>query len=73
MKVAVIGGGPSGLVALKHIVTAHQLFATDPIEAKLFELEESIGGKFKHHDYEEAEVRSLILILDIRKCTILIV
>ena len=57
MRVAVIGGGPSGLVTLKTLVTAHEFLAgTEPIEAKLFEQEDSIGGTFKHRVYEDAEV-----------------
>ena len=57
MRVAVIGGGPSGLVTLKYLVTAHELFpGTEPIEARLFEQEDSIGGTFKYRAYEDAEV-----------------
>ncbi|KAI9101739.1 dimethylaniline monooxygenase [Phlyctochytrium arcticum] len=53
MKVAVIGGGPSGLVTLKYLLTAHQ-----PIEARLFEKETTIGGTFRHRSYENAELVS---------------
>ena len=57
MRVAVIGGGPSGLVTLKYLITAHEFFPyMEPIEAKLFESEGSIGGTFKHRSYEDAEV-----------------
>jgi len=57
MRVAVIGGGPSGLVTLKYLKTAHEFFPdTEPIEARLFESEDSIGGTFKHRAYENAEV-----------------
>ena len=60
MRVAVIGGGPSGLVTLKTLFTAHEsLPGIDPIEAKLFEQEDSLGGTFKHRVYEDAEVRCL--------------
>ena len=59
MRVAVIGGGPSGLVTLKYLTTAHEFFpGLEPIEAKLFEAEDSIGGTFKYRAYEDAEVRS---------------
>jgi dimethylaniline monooxygenase (N-oxide forming) len=61
MRVVVIGGGPSGLVTLKYLVTAHEFFpGVEPIEARLFEAEDSIGGTFKHRAYEDAEVRSHI-------------
>jgi dimethylaniline monooxygenase (N-oxide forming) len=57
MKVAVIGGGASGLVVLKYLTTAHQYFNIEPIEAILFERESDLGGTFKHRVYEDAEVR----------------
>jgi hypothetical protein len=57
MKVAVIGGGPSGLVTLKYLITAHDFLAIEPIEAHLFESEAQIGGTFRYRTYEEAEVR----------------
>jgi hypothetical protein len=61
MRVAVIGGGPSGLVTLKYLVTAHEFFpGIKPIEARLFEADDSIGGTFKHRAYEDAEVCSHI-------------
>lgn len=57
MRVAVIGGGPSGLATLKYLVTAHEFFpGMEPIEARLFEAEASVGGTFKHRSYEDAEV-----------------
>lgn len=56
MKVAVIGGGPSGLATLKFLITAHQYFDIPPIEARLFEAEETIGGTFAYRVYEDAEV-----------------
>jgi hypothetical protein len=63
MHVAVIGGGPSGLVTLKYLTTAHEFFpGLETIEAKLFEAEDSIGGTFKYRAYENAEVRSHILL-----------
>lgn len=38
MRVAVIGGGPSGLTTLKYLTTAHDFLGDiKPIEAKLFE------------------------------------
>jgi len=56
MRVAVIGGGPSGLVTLKYLLTAHGFLGTEPIEAKLFEAEPDIGGTFLARTYEDAEV-----------------
>ena len=56
MKVAVVGGGPSGLVTLKYLLTAHEFFPIEPIEARLFENGTAIGGTFKYRAYEDAEV-----------------
>jgi dimethylaniline monooxygenase (N-oxide forming) len=58
MKVAVIGGGPSGLVVLKYLLAAHHFQNTDPIEAQLFESEDRVGGTFTYRTYEDAEVSS---------------
>jgi dimethylaniline monooxygenase (N-oxide forming) len=59
MKVAVVGGGPSGLVTLKYLITAHNFLPLEPIEARLFESEAHIGGTFRYRTYEDAEVRWL--------------
>jgi dimethylaniline monooxygenase (N-oxide forming) len=56
MRVAVIGGGPSGLVMLKYLLTAHEYHAVNPIEVRLFESKGSIGGTFRYRVYEDAEV-----------------
>lgn len=59
MRVAVIGGGPSGLVQLKVLATAHEYFpSTEPFEVKLFESYDQVGGVFLHHVYEDAELVS---------------
>lgn len=58
MRVAVIGGGPSGLVSLKYLLQTHEYFATSKIEAKLFESSDKVGGIFYHHVYEKAELVS---------------
>ncbi|KAK7413631.1 hypothetical protein QQX98_007494 [Neonectria punicea] len=58
MKVAVIGGGPAGLVTLKFLVEAHKYFPIPPIEARLFETESEIGGTFVYRTYEDAELVS---------------
>jgi hypothetical protein len=57
MRVAVIGGSPSGLTTLKYLTTAHNFLDNiKPIEAKLFATGASVGGTFKHRAYENAEV-----------------
>lgn len=56
MKVAVIGGGPSGIVTLKYLVKAHETLACEPVEARLFEYQPHIGGTFADRSYEDAEV-----------------
>ncbi|ROT41045.1 dimethylaniline monooxygenase [Sodiomyces alkalinus F11] len=58
MRVAVIGGGPSGLVTLKYLSQAGDFFPGTHIEAKLFEAASQIGGIFYHHVYEDAELVS---------------
>jgi dimethylaniline monooxygenase (N-oxide forming) len=60
MKVAVIGGGPSGLVTLKYLVTASQFLSDASFEVRLFESESSVGGTFRHRSYEDAEVLKLM-------------
>ncbi len=55
MRVAVVGAGPSGLVTLKYLVTAHKFLGTEPIEARLFESEGEVGGTFVARVYEDAE------------------
>lgn len=56
LRVAVIGGGPSGLVTLKHLLTAHKFQDVEAIEAKLFEAKDQIGGTFRYRVWEDAEV-----------------
>ncbi|PVH80713.1 FAD/NAD(P)-binding domain-containing protein [Cadophora sp. DSE1049] len=58
MRVAVIGGGSSGLVTLKYLITAHKFHPVEPIEARLFEARDSIAGSFRHRVYEDAELVS---------------
>lgn len=59
MRVAVIGAGPSGLVTLRYLKDAHNFFpGRKPIEAKLFEAEDVIGGTFAKRTYEDAELVS---------------
>ena len=42
MRVAVIGGGPAGLVTLKYLLQAHVFFPDlEPVEVKLFEASSS--------------------------------
>jgi dimethylaniline monooxygenase (N-oxide forming) len=59
MKVTVIGGGPSGLATLKWLATAHEyLSGLEPIEVRLFEAEDDIGGTFRYRVWQDAEVSS---------------
>ena len=58
MRVAVIGGGPSGLVQLKALLEANKRFPGAEFEVKLFESYDGIGGIFYHHSYEEGELVS---------------
>ncbi|OTA56657.1 FAD/NAD(P)-binding domain-containing protein [Hypoxylon sp. EC38] len=58
MRVAVIGAGPSGLVTLKYLKTAHHFFPGKPVEAVLFESESEVGGTFAKRTYEDAELVS---------------
>ena len=56
MKVAIIGGGPSGVMTLKYLVSAHQALGCEPVEARLFEYQPCVGGTFAARTYEEGEV-----------------
>ncbi|KAK0705172.1 hypothetical protein B0H67DRAFT_604088 [Lasiosphaeris hirsuta] len=59
MKVIVIGGGAAGLTSLKYLTTAHQFYPDlDPIEARLFEAEDSIGGVFQYRAWRGGELVS---------------
>lgn len=60
MKVAVIGGGPAGLVTLKYLLEAHQSLSCEPVEARLFEYHHQVGGTFAARTYEDAEVSQLL-------------
>lgn len=56
MKVAVIGGGPSGLVTLKYLAQASKFLDCEPVEVHLFELQPEVGGAFFSRAYEDCEV-----------------
>jgi len=59
MRVAVIGGGPSGLVTLKYLIHANRFFSGhEPIEAVLFESASAVVGVYFHHTYEDGEMVS---------------
>ena len=50
MKVAIIGAGPSGLVACKSLLEASTPdFPFDPV---ILEQEDSLGGTFRYRSYE---------------------
>ncbi|KAI1377123.1 FAD/NAD(P)-binding domain-containing protein [Hypoxylon crocopeplum] len=58
MRVAIIGAGPSGLVTLKYLLAAERALGTEPVEARLFETDSSVGGTFLARTYEDAELVS---------------
>ncbi|KAH8130931.1 hypothetical protein LI328DRAFT_13745 [Trichoderma asperelloides] len=58
MRVAIIGGGPSGIVQLKTLTEAHRRFPVPPFEVRLFESQDRLGGIFSSHTYEEGELVS---------------
>lgn len=58
MRVAVIGGGASGLVQLKTILHAHEHLGCDEFEPRLFEASSKVGGVFHSLVYEDAELVS---------------
>ncbi|GKT65524.1 dimethylaniline monooxygenase [Colletotrichum tofieldiae] len=58
LKVAVVGAGPAGLATARYLKWAHLYFAIEPIEIRVFEAEEDIGGTFKYRVYEDAELVS---------------
>ncbi|RGP78924.1 dimethylaniline monooxygenasen-oxide-forming-2 [Fusarium longipes] len=58
MRVAVIGGGPSGLVTLKYLLKAQSSLGCDPIYVTLFENNDTVGAVFATRVYEDAELVS---------------
>ncbi|KAH6985322.1 dimethylaniline monooxygenase [Ilyonectria destructans] len=58
MRVAVIGGGPSGIATLKYLAKAHQNLPCEPVDARLFEYQPQVGGTFAARTYEDAELVS---------------
>ncbi|KAK6211493.1 dimethylaniline monooxygenase [Colletotrichum tabaci] len=58
LRVAVVGAGPAGLATARYLKWAHLYFAIEPIEVRVFEAEEDIGGTFKYRVYEDAELVS---------------
>lgn len=54
IKVAIIGGGPSGLVTLKTLLDlADRNPGRITVRASLFEAEDRIGGTFLYRSYGE--------------------
>ncbi|OAA71272.1 dimethylaniline monooxygenase [Cordyceps fumosorosea ARSEF 2679] len=58
MKVAVVGGGPAGIATLKFLATAHLFFPIPPLDVRLFEAGDEVGGTFVQRVYEDAELVS---------------
>lgn len=56
MRIAVTGGGPSGLVTLKYLCEAQKSLGCEPVEVVLFEYQDGVGGTFLGRAYEDAEV-----------------
>ncbi|KAF9730101.1 hypothetical protein PMIN04_011931 [Paraphaeosphaeria minitans] len=57
LSVAVIGGGPAGLVTLKHLLAAKDALRST-VTPRLFEADEAIGGAFRSRNYEDGELVS---------------
>ena len=66
MRVAIIGAGPGGLVTLKYLLQASENFDVEPIEARIFESKDGIGGTFRYRSYPEGEVRRKVLASGVR-------
>lgn len=68
MKVAIVGGGPSGLVTLKYLTQAHRFLDCDVVETRLFDYQPQVGGTFSARVYEDAEVgcNTILLHVEIR-------
>jgi len=56
-KVAVIGAGPGGLATAKYLLESHHALGTEPLEVKVIEAEDAIGGTFYSRMYEDGEAR----------------
>lgn len=57
-KIAVIGAGPGGLVALKYLTQAHLFLPVEQAQVRLFEADDAIGGTFYKRTYEDGEVKT---------------
>jgi NADPH-dependent 2,4-dienoyl-CoA reductase/sulfur reductase-like enzyme len=53
LKVAVVGGGPSGLVTLKTLLELGDRHEDVNVQVSLFESEDAIGGTFRYRAYGE--------------------
>jgi hypothetical protein len=61
-KIAIVGAGPAGLVTLKYLLTSHHFLGNEPVEVKLFEAEDGVGGTFYARMYENGEVSMLLIV-----------
>lgn len=51
LSIAIIGGGPSGLVTLKTLLEVADRYDDVDLKVSLFEAEEEIGGTFRYRSY----------------------
>lgn len=59
LNVAVVGGGPSGLVTLKTLLELGQRYPDDvAVNVSLFEAEDAVGGTFRYRAYDNAQLVS---------------
>lgn len=57
LKVAIVGGGPSGLVTLKTLLELSDRHDDVHVEVSLFEAEDAVGGTFRYRSYGEHDSR----------------
>ncbi|GAA94091.1 uncharacterized protein L969DRAFT_86202 [Mixia osmundae IAM 14324] len=60
MRTVIIGGGPSGIVTLKTLLSSAAISGAEhtQVEAILLEAEDQLGGTFRYRGYENAELVS---------------
>ncbi|UZJ55800.1 hypothetical protein CBS101457_005120 [Exobasidium rhododendri] len=58
LNVAIVGGGPSGLVTLKTLLDLGDRYDDVDVRVSLFEAEDAIGGTFRYRSYDNAQLVS---------------